>query len=328
MHGRSPALPPRDTRALRSRAELLKCVSALMCVYKSDLRRRSPDRDMTLGDILRKATEPSYISYLFNGWKWRAANDIAQGTMAPGTTGNEGAHFDLKAWGRNVRSMTKARVTTLLRLWVLHQLGLHFSENHFMMTGESRRADNLAAMLLMCTHAGVSLGSNTSFAQQAGLGRDDMRLPRLRHASGAAGAQCRQQAALARPRANTLRSQRKKPAGSAYAIRKQHLKEKLTMHRRIGNPMATVSPHPPPESIVGIPFPPRPGTRASAGHILSAPTLAITHWAAPATRPRGGAPKSRPVRPHPAERRAIGRCTRVVKRPASCLIIGRVFDAA
>ena len=78
---------------------------------------------LTLGWILSRAITPELTEYLANGSRWRVSNLDSASNMSRGTvgstTGNEGDHFDLKAWGRNVHSQTKPRARRMLKLWTI-----------------------------------------------------------------------------------------------------------------------------------------------------------------------------------------------------------------
>lgn len=199
-----------------SRSEYLSCMSAVLRVFQSDLRRRVRDEKVTLGDILRRALEPRCIEYLRNGWKWRNANGIHRRALAPGTTGNEGDHFDLKGWAWNIRSMAKKRAQTLLKFWVLSQLGRHTATHHFRVAGEGRRSDHLSTMILKFQFPHVAHGVEHEACDSEGFSRQDIR-----------DASMGQRPKRGRPAHHKAKPVSKKPA----AVLKLHQKEKLSIRK-------------------------------------------------------------------------------------------------
>eukprot|EP00973_Karenia_brevis_P006277 854905-Karenia_brevis.AAC.1 len=59
--------------------------------------------------------------------------------MAPGTTGSEGAHFDLKGWGHNVLKQTRERAEMVLKLWVMSNMLFVSSTQMFTLTSYDDR---------------------------------------------------------------------------------------------------------------------------------------------------------------------------------------------
>ncbi len=218
-----------ETTPFKSRFEFISCIAAIKCLLSADeLRRRSADNKLTLGAILDKAVDPTCVEYWHNGCRWRNANRIGQYSMAPGTTGNEGAHFDLKGWVWNVRSMTKARAHTLLTLWLFSQIGRHVAEHHASHCGETRRTHFLTSMVLKIQHPAVASATRDALTSRHGLGRQAVR-PRSAMSTWSATVRKRPAAALKKPSAATA----KRPSASNRRVKLVHAKEKMTWKTRV-----------------------------------------------------------------------------------------------
>lgn len=168
------------SKPFQDRSEFILCIAAVRRLCSdAELKRRSCDKKVSLKDILAKAVGPACIEYWQNGCRWRNAKGIGQTSMAPGMTGNEGAHFDLKGWVWNVPSMTPGRAHTLLALWLLSQLARHMSEHHIAHAGSARRGDALTAIALKLQYPDIARPACSKVFARKGLSRKDVETRRL-----------------------------------------------------------------------------------------------------------------------------------------------------
>ena len=91
----------------RSRLEYMRNIEAVTILFADALARRNKKR--TLKEVSESAVCIDNMEYLANGCRWRCRNGIGPTDVAFGTTGNEGAHFELKSWGRNITKQTLDR---------------------------------------------------------------------------------------------------------------------------------------------------------------------------------------------------------------------------
>jgi hypothetical protein len=117
--------------------------------------------------------DPKCIEYMANGARLRMQNEIARGDMAPGTAGNEGAHFDLKAWGRNVRTQSRTRAVMVLDFWIMSNILRCFASDWFTFPGDiDRPADYATHVLVKLQRPSVASGSPCISIRSKGQRRD------------------------------------------------------------------------------------------------------------------------------------------------------------
>jgi hypothetical protein len=93
--------------------------------------------------------------------------------MAPGTAGNEGAHFDLKAWGRNVRTQSRTRAVMVLDFWIMSNILRCFASDWFTFPGDiDRPADYATHVLVKLQRPSVASGSPCISIRSKGQRRD------------------------------------------------------------------------------------------------------------------------------------------------------------
>ena len=160
-----------------SRAQYLKYLAAILVSHPQVLRRKSADGTKTLREVVRGAMDLRYIEYMANAARFRAQTNIAREELAPGTTGNEGAHFDLKGWVWNVRSRSKSATLAALRFWVMSQHGRFHAHRTWMIehSTDTFNLDPLSHMLLKIQRHKMSLGDATEQNVKRGLSRDEVK---------------------------------------------------------------------------------------------------------------------------------------------------------
>ena len=94
------------------RLEYMEHIEAVSVLFSDALDRRNKKR--SLRDVLASAICIENMEYLANGCRWRCRNGICPADIACGATGNEGAHFDLKSWVRNVMAQTIDRANSTM----------------------------------------------------------------------------------------------------------------------------------------------------------------------------------------------------------------------
>ena len=72
-----------------------------------DQMERTIPKKYNIGTALTRAADP----------QWHVRNATDRKELAPGTCGIKGAHFELKAWGRNVRSELQYRAKLMLMFY-------------------------------------------------------------------------------------------------------------------------------------------------------------------------------------------------------------------
>ena len=163
-----------------SRLQYLKGLAALLVVHEDVMERKHTKgkkklgSTKKLGDIIRDAMDAKYIEHLANGSRWRAQHGIARSDMAPGTTGNEGAHFDMKGWARNVVQQTPERARLNLTYFTVSQLG-RFHANQQCLASSGYRADKLQQVLLKIQMPQIFHGSAEVPRARGGLSRAILR---------------------------------------------------------------------------------------------------------------------------------------------------------
>ena len=168
-----------------SRLEFLKCMSAIQAAHPDALDRKmqyckkGKTKSKTIRDILQKAMSPKYIEYLANAARWRSVHGVVRSDMAPGTTGNEGSHFDLKKWVYNIVGQTKDRAKVILEVWLLSQFGRHFADQQVSLPASTYRADSFQHILLKNMYPSMAAGSAAIPVPKGGLGQHDLRKSKL-----------------------------------------------------------------------------------------------------------------------------------------------------
>ena len=113
-----------STKGFTSRLNYLKDIHAVEVKYAQFLHKPSIQGN-TLRHALERAQSAENIEYFCNGARWRCNNRVKRCDMAFGTTGNEGDHFDLKSWGRNIHKQLADRSEMVLDYWVMHKMCAH-----------------------------------------------------------------------------------------------------------------------------------------------------------------------------------------------------------
>ena len=160
----------------QSRFEFLSYLAALHKVYPEDMRRKTAKGGKTLDQIVCGAMRLSYVEYIANGARYRVKTGMSREEMAPGTTGNEGSHFDLKAWAWNVQSKAKSTALTTLNFWVLSQLGRHFANQRWMIERNTgSRGEPFLHMLLKVRNPSVCKGVSSKSPSKTVLSRNELK---------------------------------------------------------------------------------------------------------------------------------------------------------
>ena len=103
-----------DQQPFVTRYNYVKTMAAIKVLYADQLHRQTANGKINLGQVLERAVDWEMIEYFANGCRWRINNGIGTGEMVHGTVGNEGDHYDLKGWGRNIVKISKPRVQVSL----------------------------------------------------------------------------------------------------------------------------------------------------------------------------------------------------------------------
>ena len=160
-----------------SRLHYLKCLAALLVVHSDVMDRKHTKgkkfagNTKELGAIVRGAMAVNYIEHIANGARWRAQHGVARSELAPGTTGNEGSHFDMKGWARNVIHQTADRARINLTFFTTSQLGRYHADQHCV-TSSCYRADKFQRVLLKSYVPWICSGSAAVPRAKRGLLRD------------------------------------------------------------------------------------------------------------------------------------------------------------
>ena len=129
-----------------SRLEYIKIPAAMKINFVSHLRRKTGDGKTTVGQVLQRAAQWESIEYLANGARWRVQNSILRDRMVNGTVGNEGDHFDVKSWGRNIIRQKRDRAEMMLAMWTKSKILTH--ESSFFSPNPRRNEDSGCYWLL------------------------------------------------------------------------------------------------------------------------------------------------------------------------------------
>ena len=157
-----------DDEPYQSRGEYLFALACIRCAFPDQMERMIPKK-YNIGTALTRAADPQMIEYLANGGRWRVQNAIDRKELAPGSCGNEGAHFELKAWGRNVRSQLKYRAKLILMFF---KISLFFQISP---SDRGRAADYMFDVLTKLEFPLISKGLPPVTRLRRGATRDALR---------------------------------------------------------------------------------------------------------------------------------------------------------
>ena len=122
-----------------SRKEYVEAIGAVMAAHPEHMQKKIPSADVSIQSALRRCIDPVMIEYYANGARWRHRNGIERRGMDLATVGNEGSHFDLRAWGRNVRSQKRARAECTVRFWEASNIIRWVAKDLFQLPGDANR---------------------------------------------------------------------------------------------------------------------------------------------------------------------------------------------
>ena len=124
-----------------------------------------------------RAADPLAIEYVANGARWRSQHDIPRKDMGSGTTGNEGDHYDLKSWGRNIMQHSRDRIEMVLKYWTMSKMVAHLACVETLTTGRFARPQwCLRGLLHKLVQPEISSGTPACAARSEGpAGGDELR---------------------------------------------------------------------------------------------------------------------------------------------------------
>ena len=171
-----------------SRLQYIKLVRALAVAHSDVLRRKhKKSKKKNVAAVINTALTIEDIEYMANGARWRSRNGIRRSQMGTGTCGNEGDHFALKSWGRNVMKQSLQRVHVVLGFFLMNKCLSFFVPRGCCFQRGLHSRQHLVLALALAVHVDPTSteGMPHSGARvEQGVAHKDLRRPSVCHKVG------------------------------------------------------------------------------------------------------------------------------------------------